>query len=144
MNKVSVMVIDDEETDRYLLKRILSKSENIGHIFEAENGEEAFEFFQQASESSFRRFPPALIFLDINMPLMNGFEFLEHFSKLRNQNETYKNCIFTMFTSSEREEDKEKVAEYDFVKGFISKGNFNLTMLDTLIDEHILSTYSYT
>jgi len=140
MSRIPVMIIDDEYTDRYLLKRILKKSSKVGEIFEAENGQEALDFLTAYDDNLKKfpnEFPPLFIFLDINMHIMNGFEFLEQFAKLRNVEDIYKICVFTMFTSSERLEDKEKADQYDFVKGFISKGTFSVASLEKLINEHL-------
>ncbi|KZN57946.1 hypothetical protein [Pseudoalteromonas luteoviolacea] len=52
------------------------------------------------------------------MPRMNGFEFLESFSELRNGNPNYSSLVFTMFTSSEIEEDKQKNVLIPLFKDF--------------------------
>lgn len=124
MSLPSIMIVDDNEMDRYLLKRYINKS-NLAHkVFEAENGEEALALLNDYStnrEKYPEKFPPILIFLDINMPIMNGFEFLEEFKKIRNNPDVYESIVLTMFTSSASEEDRVKALNYDFVKDYIVK-----------------------
>jgi two-component system LytT family response regulator len=71
------IVIDDEQLARQRLKRLLSIYEEIDIIAEAENGEEGLKLIEAHK--------PALIFLDIEMPLLNGFEMLaklKHYPKV--------------------------------------------------------------
>lgn len=139
MNEFGVMIVDDDEVDRYLLIRTLKKLGLNLTIFEAENGVKALEFlvnYEANSNKYETRFPPILIFLDINMPLMNGFEFLEAFAQLKNSDNRYSSSIFTMFTSSEKEEDKTRASKYDFVKGFLVKGEVNEERLRSVFSTH--------
>lgn len=140
MTKQLVMIVDDNEDDRYLLKRLIKKLEIDIDIVEAADGTVALDFLVDFSNNKQRYgegFPPALIFLDINMPLMDGFEFLEAFSGLRTQSNNYKTSIFIMFSSSERDEDKEKAASYEFVEGFVVKGDMSKDKLKSIISNII-------
>ena len=128
MNKYSVMIIDDSDTDRYLLKRLLGKSEIVSKVFEADNGKAALELFEDYVSSKEKYavgFPPTILFLDINMPLLNGFEFLKAFSKLRGSHKDLEKCVIMMFSSSEHPEEEKKAFSYDFVKDFVIKGDLN-------------------
>lgn len=119
----AVLVVDDSEPDRFLLKRLI-KQGNIAHnVFEAKDGEEALEFFNNYEDHSRTypgHFPPRIVFLDINMPRVDGFEFLEAFEALRVHN-PFSTVVFLLVTSSQRPEDKERAAKYEVVKGFIPK-----------------------
>lgn len=123
MRVSSVLIIDDNEADRYILQRLLKKG-NISHqVFEATNGREALDFlsaYHKNVEHYGSDFPPVLVFVDINMPMMGGFEFLEAFAELRQQHD-YSTLVFVMFTSSQSDQDRDRAARYDFVRGFVTK-----------------------
>jgi len=139
MQKISIMIIDDDSTDRYLLKRIIKKSNFSCETFEAENGQEALDFLTNYEQNKLKYesdFPPILIFLDINMHIMGGFEFLENFSLLREGTEKYQTSVFTMLTSSERKDDIDRAHSYDFVKGYITKSGFTLDKFNEIVQTH--------
>jgi len=139
MNKISALIIDDSEIDRYLLKRHLSDTGLDSDVFEVSNGMEALEFFHQREKDECLRqegYPPTLIFLDINMPLLNGWDFLEQFSAIKASFDVH-SCVVMMFTSSNHQSDLEEMKKYDFVKGYLVKGSFTV---DELREKIVQST----
>lgn len=142
MQKQSVLIIDDDEVDRYLLKRLLKNSEFDFNILEKDDGSKALEFLKNRRENQRiygDSFPPAILFLDINMPIMRGPEFLRHFAAIRE--EEYKDsCIIMMFSSSERSEDRAAVMQYDFVKDYLVKGSFSAKDLSKRIGSVLEAT----
>lgn len=140
MSLCSIMIVDDCETDRYLLKRLIKKSKIKSKIHEAENGQVALDFFtnhikniKKHPESHF----PFLIFLDINMPIMDGFEFLEKFSLLKEKNKELGTVIFTMITSSEKIQDIKKAQSYGFMQDFLTKGSLTVDILKKIVSKKI-------
>ncbi|MEL0659667.1 response regulator [Psychromonas arctica] len=130
-----ILIVDDDEVDRYVLKRLVKASGLDLTIFEKIDGKEALDFFEDYEENKRLHpdsYPPILIFLDINMPRVNGIEFLEKFSHLRKLIEI-DSCVIIMFSSSEREEDKKKIMAYDFVKDYVVKGTLTAEELKTKI-----------
>lgn len=134
--KYSAMIVDDSPTDRYLLRRYLQKTEMITEIIEAENGEDALKRFidyRGKKETLPDGFPPALLFLDINMPKLNGFEFLEKFEALQEEH----SVVIMMFTSSASKEDKEKAFSFSNVKDYLEKGAFKAEDIKKKILMHL-------
>ncbi len=123
-----VLIVDDNEDDRYLLKRQLKKTELNISFFEAADGAEALKYFEEYNSSKEKYgddFPPILIFLDINMPFVDGFKFLEEFEKIQNAQKDYECCVVMMYSSSARNEDRNKTKSYSFVKDYLVKGEFS-------------------
>ncbi len=137
MKNISVLIIDDSDEDRYLLKRQLGETSLKVTVFEKNNGQSAIDFLTdyEANRNKYPDdFPPVILFLDINMPLLNGFEFLEEFATIREPNHMEASVVM-MFTSSEREDDKLKIAAYDYVKSYLVKGSFSTEELEQKIKQ---------
>jgi CheY-like chemotaxis protein len=135
MKPISALIVDDSEIDRYILKRHL-KEVGIVDVFESDDGSSALEFlgnYEENCQIHDKKFPPVIIFLDINMPIIGGFEFLDKFAELRNKL-ALEPCVIMMYSSSERPEDKEKSAKYDFVTGYVTKGEMDIKELKNKIE----------
>lgn len=135
MSKYSVMIVDDNEADRYILKRYLNKANIVDKIFEANDGKEALSFFEAHEENKAKHtkdYPPSILFLDVNMPLIDGFEFLEKFNTIR-QKVGAESVVIMMFSSSGRQEEKDRALAFPFVKDYLIKGNLkNVDFIKTL------------
>lgn len=118
----SILIIDDNEDDRYLLRRMLRKLQIARRVFEADNAETALELLSDPKQAELypNEFPPALIFLDINMPLRDGFVFLEKFERLRARPD-YARTVVLMFTSSNLRSERVRASEFEFVRGEVAK-----------------------
>lgn len=123
MNFSHVILIDDSDVDRYLIKRHLKKLELSTSFVEAEDGEKALEKLVDFASTHGQENdqPQSLLMVDINMPIMNGFEFLEAFSKLRDEHPSLENIAVFMVSSSEDSIDIERAETFNFVRGFITK-----------------------
>ncbi|MBP6180384.1 response regulator [Flavobacterium sp.] len=108
---VNILLVEDDEVDVMNVKRAFSKNNIKNPLFVAGNGVEALELLDGKIVPL-----PKIIILDINMPKMNGIEFLKN---LR-ENERLKNIsVFVMTTSNE---DSDKIKAYNLnVAGYILK-----------------------
>lgn len=108
-----IMVVDDTMMDRFIASRVLQNSGIVQNVVEIESAKEALDYLQAKSAL------PEVILLDINMPELNGFEFLDEFTKLPDPIRLY--CKVYMLTSSIFPQDREKASSYKEVHGFIVK-----------------------
>lgn len=136
MNPFAVMIVDDDESHRYILKRQIIETKFKPNVFEKENGRDALQFFEENEEN--RRihgdiFPPLIIFLDINMPLLNGFEFMDAYEKICPDVKS----VVLMVTSSGLDTDVQKSKSYNQVKGLLTKGEFGVKELEATIEKCI-------
>ncbi|MCB0321513.1 MAG: response regulator, partial [Bdellovibrionales bacterium] len=72
---VTVLLVDDDEADRESIQRSFRKHKIANPLVIAENGEEALKLLRGEGSASIER--PYLVLLDLNMPRMNGIQFLE-------------------------------------------------------------------
>jgi CheY-like chemotaxis protein len=111
-----VLLVDDDLVSSFLIKEILIRFKVTEHTHTARNGQEALHFIKENFKTETAC--PDLVFLDINMPVMDGFEFLEEFQKLsKQQKETLKIIVLT---SSANPADVTKAKQY-FIEGYITK-----------------------
>ena len=115
-----VLVIDDDEPTNFFTRMILEESGCTDHIKVMQSGQEALDYLAKSEQAGCdaSRYPsPDLIFLDINMPAMDGWEFLIEY---RNLNVADK-IIVVMLTTSLFPEDKLKAEEMPEISGFENK-----------------------
>jgi CheY-like chemotaxis protein len=112
-----VMVIDDNSTDRYICDRASRTFGLSETVISMESGPDALSYLRAYVNTPAEL--PELIFLDVNMPEMNGFEFLDAYEELPEL--VRKKCIIVMLTSSTHSDDKNKVSRSSYVKGYLNK-----------------------
>ena len=115
MAMVNLLLVDDDEVDVQGLKRAFAKSRIGNPITVARDGIEALEFLRGENGRQ-KLAKPHLILLDLNMPRMNGLEFLEAIRA----DKDLKNSVVFMITTSKAEEDKAPAYE-QHVAGYIVK-----------------------
>jgi len=116
-----VLLVDDDDTTNYLNRRLLKEMNVAKEIVVLKNGKEALEFVERACGANAENNTncPDLIFLDIKMPIMDGFSFLEEYKKRGLDNTDH--VIIMMLTSSASFYDLEKLKSYTKVKKHYSK-----------------------
>ncbi|RDV14574.1 response regulator [Pontibacter diazotrophicus] len=111
-----VLVVDDDDNWCFVSKKILQKAGVGKDIITANNGQQALEILQAFAAEGKKL--PELIFLDIKMPLMDGFQFLEIATKSA-ELDLSRTKIFVC-SSSFLSKDKDRAKQYP-VAGFITK-----------------------
>ena len=110
-----VLLIDDDETTNFLNRRLLERLGVTDNIRTFVNGKQAFDYLYNISNNNYDTtnkdyFQPQLIFLDINMPVMDGFEMLDLYERL---NADFRNnIVMAVLTSSTHPQDTETSKKY--------------------------------
>lgn len=120
----SLCVIDDDVIYQFAVKLNIRQLELANHVLTFSNGELAKLFFEENLENN--EALPEVILLDINMPVMDGWDFLDWFKVVKPQ--ISKKISIFMVSSSIDWRDIEKAKSYDEVSDYLSKpltdGNF--------------------
>lgn len=130
-----VLVIDDDEPTNYFNQLLLEKSGCAAHIKVAQSGQEALDYLTHSQEfTGEERFPcPDLILLDINMPAMDGWEFLEKYKKMEKEHKG--RIIVVMLTTSLLVEDIAKARSTPEISGFEHKP-LTVENLNRILDKY--------
>ena len=113
----TILLIDDDETTNFLHKRLLQRLQVAGQVIVTTNGEDALNYLQQTALPSPSL--PDLIFLDIKMPVMDGFEFLDAYEKSPLFKEKF--IPIYMLTTSVSPTDFDRLKKYPMVTDYLAK-----------------------
>lgn len=122
MKKINcILLIDDNPADNEYHKIIIAEANICSHVQVAVDGRKALDYIIKSGEpNQSEAFPkPDLIYLDINMPGMNGFEFLEEYDKLEERLKA--KVVIIMLTTSLNPDDKERANMTKEVNEFQNK-----------------------
>lgn len=117
-----ILCVDDDPVTLMIIKILISKALVTKEIITASNGAEAMHYFQQLlpADNSIAKSYPKIILLDLNMPVMNGWEFLDNFIK-NDLGSIFKNTKVFVVSSSIDQTDIERSKNYPMVIDFYSK-----------------------
>lgn len=128
----TLLLIDDDPAFQYSFQRACKKIKAVGTLQVANNGAEAVVLLLECIK--FNLPAPQYIFVDINMPVMNGFEFIEKFQELKDEFSSLTSIIVLILTSSTQTQDKEKAFSSGLVKSYITKPDSMLELIGTIKD----------
>jgi CheY-like chemotaxis protein len=119
--KYAIMLIDDNEIDNLINQKMIESANVVKNIYTHTGARSAIEFLRNAEklEEYSDKILPDIILLDIDMPLMDGFQFLDEFEKLKES--TKAKCGVVMLTSSINPQDVNKSKKYKYVRKYINK-----------------------
>lgn len=109
-----VMLIDDNVVELFIASRMITKNNFGKEVLEYSSAKEALKFLQENQENPDTF--PHIIFVDIYMPLMSGFEFLEEYDKLPPSSK--KHCKVFMISSTIDDSDIVRARNYQNVVAF--------------------------
>jgi CheY-like chemotaxis protein len=114
-----ILLVDDDDTTNHVNKRLLTRMNVAREIKVLTNGQEALNYLSQAQTPEAADLRPDLIFLDIKMPVMDGFTFLEAYNEVTEG--PAEPIVILMLTSSASFYDLERLKSFPKVKKHLSK-----------------------
>lgn len=109
----SIMLVDDDRNDNFFHEREILKVNPEIRVIAKTSGIDALEYLKSVTEK------PELVFLDINMPIWDGWAFLLEYSRL--EKDYLKDVMIMVLTSSRNPADELRAKSWEFVSGFIIK-----------------------
>ena len=113
----TVLLIDDDNATNYLHEYYLKEWNICNEVLTAEDGRSALDLFEKTP--NLLSAPNSLILLDINMPVMNGFEFLQEYEKL--STDIKAEYLFIMLTTELSATYQERANQMSDIDGFVKK-----------------------
>lgn len=129
---ISVLLVDDDEINNFISIKLIKKALLNTEIMACLNGRFAIDQLVELQRQHADKLPDYIL-LDINMPIMNGWEFLDEFERL-NLDQSGK-CKIYIISSSVFSNDINKARSYPLVKDFISKP-LNVDKITELFSVH--------
>lgn len=121
MSAASVLIVDDDPIDVMMQKRVLERTGSFAQVYSVPDGQDALAIYQNYEESRQKdpeKFPLLLVLLDINMPRVSGFDFLEQYATLGILDDPR---FIVMLSSSSADEDRRRAAANPLVDLYLVK-----------------------
>ncbi|QYJ67628.1 response regulator [Flavobacterium litorale] len=112
-----IMLVDDNKSDNFFHERVILKCGAAETVIAKECAEEALSYLKNKANNDADH--PDIILLDINMPGMNGWEFIEEYEKL--DKDLQSKMIVVMLTTSENPDDYAMAKKHDILADFKTK-----------------------
>ncbi len=113
-----VLLVDDDFDDNYIHKMVISSTGLVKEVALAKDGSEALQVLEELWQKPHEPIRPNIIFLDINMPKVNGWEVLNALSEM---GEAAYRSMVVMLSTSQNPADQQKAKTYPFVHGYLNK-----------------------
>ena len=130
-----VLLIDDDEPTNFLNKMIIEETGLVNEVRVTQSACEALDYLsgKEQGEGSDKPPMPELIFLDINMPAMDGWEFLERYDRLSPEQKS--SIIVVMLTTSFNPEDELKASGISYISSYRNKPLTQEIIME-ILEEH--------
>jgi len=129
----SILLVDDNPATNLIHERVISKVFPIDNLHVCTSGEQALELITGTEGNEHTQ--PQLIFLDINMPGMSGWDFIEEYEQLPDSQKG--GIIIVMLTTSINPDDKLKADSLKSISGFLNKP-LTVDVIKSVIEEHFV------
>ena len=110
-----LMIVDNDHVNSFVLKNIILRNYSEADVKLFPDGTDALNHLEELEKKG-KGFPDVIL-LDIYMPLLDGFDFLDRYV----EQFSHKNSVIFTMSSSLNKEDQQRANNYDVVKGFITK-----------------------
>lgn len=130
MSQVEILIIDDDQVNNFVLRNIITRTYPDALIFIQPEGMSALDFLEERYNN--QEGLPGIMLLDINMPVMSGFEFLDRFHEKFPEAD----CYIYMVSSSISKADQQKANSFKNVQGYITKPLVNQNIV-FIVEEYL-------
>src|SRR5574343_165359 len=118
MTKINtIYLVDDDDIFQYLTRKVIEETKKVATICEFKNGETAIESIKSAIETKGEL--PELILLDLSMPIMDGWDFLDELQSIKPM--IHSQIIIYIVSSTISPKDIQRVSTYAEVKDYVIK-----------------------
>ncbi|MEM1161450.1 MAG: response regulator [Pseudomonadota bacterium] len=135
---MSVVIVDDSEVDRFMIKRRLLEAQDFGDVVEIAAGDIFLEEYFSAPSASVDA-QKLLVLMDINMPRLTGFDTIAQMQERLADGKGPTDCIVLILTSSDNPDDIKMADMFDIVEGYIVKpvGRADVDLIRSVYEERL-------